>query len=41
MRLYWAAFYNDVKTCQVMKYVGWHLEVEDIDRRTVIHIAAA
>lgn len=41
MRLYWAAFYNDVKTCQVMKYVGWHLEVEDIDRRTVLHIAAA
>lgn len=41
LRLYWAAFYDDVKTCQIMKYVGWHLEAEDIDRRTVIHVAAA
>jgi ankyrin repeat protein len=39
-RLYYAAYFNDVYTSDVMSRLGWNPNSRDIDARTPVHVAA-
>lgn len=41
VRVFWAAFYGDLYTIQILDKMGVHLSVKDFDSRTPLHIAAS
>lgn len=41
VRVFWAAYFGDVYTIQILDKMGVNLNIKDFDSRTPLHIAAS
>jgi ankyrin repeat protein len=41
VRLFWAVYYGDLNTVQLLDKIGVSMKIKDFDSRTPLHIAAS